>query len=152
MNLIIRNATRDDFDTVHTFDVEMFRLHRIAQPSHFQEADPFSQADYDSWLENGSIILIAELDGEPVGAISSSLPKRINSHPSVRKHKLYHTSLLFVVEKYRKQGIGKALYEETRRRVKEKDAEGLSFNVWAFNKDAIGFYERLGAKCVSMRF
>lgn len=56
---------------------------------------------------------------------------------------------LFVLEEYRKKGVGLALF---RRCVDEAIATGCGRMEWAvltWNEKAIGFYERLGAKRLS---
>jgi ribosomal protein S18 acetylase RimI-like enzyme len=152
MDFIIRDASKDDFAAVYDFEVQVFAQHVQGQPESFQAGDPLSYEDYMSWFEGDSIILIAEFEGIAIGIASARLPKKFNSHPNVRTHKLYHLATLFVVAQHRKQGIGQALYTELRRRVIQAGFEGLSFNVWAFNKEAQHFYESLGAKCVSQRY
>lgn len=51
---------------------------------------------------------------------------------------------LCVDEKQRGKNIGTALYEYTLNFAKEKGCYNLTLNVWALNKSAMKFYEKLG--------
>jgi GNAT superfamily N-acetyltransferase len=53
---------------------------------------------------------------------------------------------LFVVPEHRGRGIGKALLKELARLAVERGCGRLEWAVLDWNREAIGFYERLGAK------
>jgi len=53
---------------------------------------------------------------------------------------------LFVVPEQRGRGIGRALLERLAQIAIERDCGRLEWAVLDWNRDAIGFYERLGAK------
>jgi GNAT superfamily N-acetyltransferase len=53
---------------------------------------------------------------------------------------------LFVVPEQRGRGIGRALLERLAQVAVERDCGRLEWAVLDWNRDAIGFYERLGAK------
>ena len=51
---------------------------------------------------------------------------------------------------FRGQGIGRALLEESRRQALARGAVPLELMVWAFNQNAIEFYEHAGMTPRSM--
>jgi GNAT superfamily N-acetyltransferase len=53
---------------------------------------------------------------------------------------------LFVVPEHRGRGIGRALLKELARLAVERGCGRLEWAVLDWNRDAIGFYERLGAR------
>ncbi len=53
---------------------------------------------------------------------------------------------LFVIPEQRGRGIGRALLERLAQIAVERDCGRLEWAVLDWNRDAIGFYERLGAK------
>jgi GNAT superfamily N-acetyltransferase len=53
---------------------------------------------------------------------------------------------LFVIPERRGRGVGRALLKELARLAVERDCGRLEWSVLDWNKDAIGFYERLGAR------
>jgi GNAT superfamily N-acetyltransferase len=56
---------------------------------------------------------------------------------------------LFVVPEHRGRGIGRALLKELARVALERGCGRLEWSVLDWNRDAISFYERLGAKPLS---
>ena len=52
--------------------------------------------------------------------------------------------VLYVEDEFRGKGIGKALFLETEKLVKEKGAKRLDLHVWEFNSEAVHFYKALG--------
>jgi GNAT superfamily N-acetyltransferase len=53
---------------------------------------------------------------------------------------------LFVVQEHRGRGIGRALLRQLARVAVERGCGRLEWSVLDWNRDAIGFYERLGAR------
>lgn len=53
---------------------------------------------------------------------------------------------LFVVPEYRGRGIGRALLQRLAKIAVERGCGRLEWSVLDWNRDAIGFYERLGAR------
>jgi GNAT superfamily N-acetyltransferase len=52
---------------------------------------------------------------------------------------------LLVTEKYRRQGIGKLLFNELFKEAKIKNYNGIAWQVLDWNETAINFYKKLGA-------
>jgi GNAT superfamily N-acetyltransferase len=85
--------------------------------------------------------LIAEDDGLPVGfALFFHNFSTFLGKPGI------YLEDLFVVPEHRGSGIGRALLKELARLAVERDCGRLEWSVLDWNRDAIGFYERLGAK------
>ena len=49
-----------------------------------------------------------------------------------------------IKETFRRQGLGKILFEYIYNLVKNKGAESLELGVWSFNKVALEFYKAMG--------
>jgi GNAT superfamily N-acetyltransferase len=85
--------------------------------------------------------LIAEEDGEPVGfALFFHNFSTFLAQPGI------YLEDLFVVPEHRGRGIGRALLKELARLAVERGCGRLEWAVLDWNRDAIGFYERLGAR------
>ena len=85
--------------------------------------------------------LIAEEDGEPVGfALFFHNYSTFLAQPGVYLEDLY------VRESERGKGIGKALLSRLAAIAVERNCGRLEWSVLDWNVDAIGFYERLGAR------
>jgi GNAT superfamily N-acetyltransferase len=85
--------------------------------------------------------LIAESDGKAVGfALFFHNYSTFLAKPGIYLEDLY------VPETHRGQGIGRALLTRLAAIAVDRDCGRLEWAVLDWNKDAIGFYERLGAK------
>jgi len=85
--------------------------------------------------------LIAEDAGEPVGfALFFHNFSTFLAQPGI------YLEDLFVKPEARGRGVGRALLESLARIAVERDCGRLEWAVLDWNKDAIRFYERLGAK------
>ena len=84
--------------------------------------------------------LIAELDGNPVGfALFFHNFSTFLAQPGI------YLEDLFVEPEHRGAGVGRALLERLAQIAVERDCGRLEWAVLDWNKEAIGFYERLGA-------
>ena len=85
--------------------------------------------------------LIAEDDGEPVGfALFFHSYSTFLAQPGI------YLEDLFVVPERRGGGVGRALLERLAQLAVERGCGRLEWAVLDWNKDAIGFYEKLGAR------
>ena len=85
--------------------------------------------------------LIAEEDGEPLGfALFFHSYSTFLAQPGI------YLEDLFVKPEHRGRGVGRALLERLAQLAVERGCGRLEWAVLDWNKDAIGFYERLGAK------
>ena len=85
--------------------------------------------------------LLAEDDGNPVGfALFFHNFSTFLGLPGV------YLEDLFVLPERRGKGVGRALFGELARLAVERGCGRLEWSVLDWNRDAIGFYERLGAK------
>ena len=85
--------------------------------------------------------LIAEDDGSPVGfALFFHNFSTFLAQPGI------YLEDLFVVPGHRGRGFGRALLKELARLAVERECGRLEWSVLDWNREAIGFYERLGAR------
>lgn len=100
-------------------------------------------ARYETWLaEPGSFILIAEQAGTPVGYAMVRLRSASPTWSSSERAGEIET--LSVLPETRGQGVGTALLDAVRERLKPLGLGELSLHVIAGNDDATRFYERHG--------
>jgi GNAT superfamily N-acetyltransferase len=90
--------------------------------------------------------LIAEWDNEPAGYASF-----FHFYSTYRGRSALFLEDLFVLEKFRGKGIGMALLTAVARLAIEEDCFGLRWEVLDWNRQAIEFYEKLGAKFLDER-
>lgn len=68
---------------------------------------------------------------------------------TVETAQLYHRKVLYIDDlcvdsNYRKQGIGKQLYQYVLKVAYENDCDSVTLNVWSLNESALHFYQKMG--------
>jgi ribosomal protein S18 acetylase RimI-like enzyme len=99
--------------------------------------------NYEKWLEeDGSFVLLAEVDRRPVGYAFVRIKEGSTSWQTAEKIGSLET--LSVLPEYRSCGAGKALMDAVYGELTKVGINELSLVVVDNNKDAIRFYERDG--------
>jgi len=138
MTISIRPATPDDAPTVALLIRALSRYekleHEVTMTEDKLRATMFGPRSY-------AEALLAEEDGKPVGfALFFHNYSTFLAQPGLYLEDLY------VHESHRGKGIGKTLLAHLARIAVERNCGRLEWAVLDWNVDAIGFYEKLGAK------
>lgn len=133
----IRPATPDDVELIHGFVVELAEYERAPEavtgtPKQLAESlfgeRPVAEA------------LIAELDGAPAGfAVFYTTFSTWECRPGIWLEDL------FVPERHRRAGVGRALLKRLAALTVERGGTRLEWHALDWNEPALAFYERLGA-------
>ncbi|MEK7264752.1 MAG: GNAT family N-acetyltransferase [Pseudomonadota bacterium] len=137
MNLTLRSAVTGDAPVILQFISDLAAYEKLA------DAAVASAADIDRALfcaNPKAFALIAEWEGKPCGLALYFF----NFSTFLGKHGVYLEDL-FVPEKYRGKGIGKALLVRLAQIARENDCGRLEWSVLDWNAPAIEFYKSLGA-------
>ncbi|MUV87594.1 GNAT family N-acetyltransferase [Natronomonas sp. CBA1123] len=132
----VREATADDGPTVRSLALRSMEASYSLSPSTIEGAirQWYGVEEFAEKLEDDEVqLLIAEEDGEPVAFSESVL---VDSRGDIH--------WLHVAAMYRGQGIGHALYEETRQRLEDAGAETIRGLVLADNTEGNRFWEKRG--------
>ncbi len=124
--MMVRSAQLEDFSNL----VPLF-----AAPEHDGLEDRFKRVI----LSHDHVFVVGELEGAIVGYAMAQgyLPHLRSSDETVRLHDL------MVVDKYRRRGVGRALFGAVTDWVK---ARGSRYLEWQSSASGIAFYESLGLK------
>lgn len=138
MTLTIRPATETDVPTIAALIRALARYekleHEVKLTDDKLRASMFGTRRY-------AEAILAEDGGEPVGfALFFHNYSTFLAQPGIYLEDLY------VHESQRGKGVGKALLIELARIAVERQCGRLEWAVLDWNVDAIGFYERLGAR------
>jgi ribosomal protein S18 acetylase RimI-like enzyme len=68
----------------------------------------------------------------------------INLTPDFTKDSLIFIDPIYILEKFRFQGIGKLIINEIENCCKELNVNSIMLNVWTFNNSAVRFYHSIG--------
>ena len=102
-------------------------------------------------MEESSFVNVYEEDNNIVGII---MAEKQNSKPLpiAKERTTYFINDIVVDKNYRRKKIAKKLYDLLLEQAKKEKVNSIELNVWAFNEDAIKFYESLGMKVKNMKF
>jgi ribosomal protein S18 acetylase RimI-like enzyme len=88
--------------------------------------------------------LLAEADGEIIGYVQGEVTCRSDYKPRT----VGHVSLMYVVKQFRRKGVGRRLMEELCEFFNSNKAEDLTVRYIVGNKEAEGFWRKLGFESI----
>jgi GNAT superfamily N-acetyltransferase len=141
VSLQIRPAIRDDVPTIADLIRGLARYekleHDVVMTEALLDTALFGERQY-------AEVLLAEDDGRPVGfALFFHNFSTFLGRPGI------YLEDLFVLPETRGRGIGRTLLTHLARLAVERGCGRLEWAVLDWNRDAIGFYERIGARPIS---
>jgi GNAT superfamily N-acetyltransferase len=141
----IRSSTREDVPQLLTFIRELAtyekKLHKCLTTEDDLLRDGFGFGPQQKFRS-----LIAEWDGEAAGyAVFFYFYSTFQGHPALFLEDLY------VPDRFRGKGIGKALLAAVAKLAIEENCFGMRWEVLDWNTPAIEFYKRLGADFLDER-
>ncbi len=140
----IRKAKAGDFEAVHQLVQQVHTLHANARPDIFYNADPLTQQDYQSIIQNENVIALSAVSaGKVVGYACAELRHALKD-PILKPRIVAHLNVLSVSPDSQKHGAGKALLHAAEAEAKKRGASSMELLVWEFNENAAAFYRRLG--------
>jgi ribosomal protein S18 acetylase RimI-like enzyme len=143
-NVTIRRATSSDVDAI-------VRL-RLLLREHVEDSNPLVwrttgrgkrllKLEIRKDLSNRNVrVLLAEVGGETIGFAQGEVESRSDYAPRT----VGHVSLLYVMRRFRKKGVGRCLTKELCKFYNSNKAEHLTVRYIIGNKEAEGFWTRLG--------
>lgn len=142
MNIQIKPAVDSDWKIIQKLNKEVF----VSDQEHDDDLDmgwPYSSEgiSYYKSLANGKhgICFIAYMDDKPVGYVALAIKKF-----GYRKSKYVEIENIGVDQKYRSQGIGKMLIEETEKWARLQKASKLYVCAYWGNQRGVDFYKNNG--------
>jgi ribosomal protein S18 acetylase RimI-like enzyme len=149
----IRKAIPQDYIPLLELFEAVDTLHRDNLPHIFQKP-PGPARDKNYFLsllsDEEAALFIAEKEDEIAGfilAIAQDTPPI----PVFIPTRFVMVTDIVVKEEFRRKGIGRLLINETHKWAENKGAASVELNVFAFNQEAIDFYEDIGYETISLR-
>jgi len=139
-NLLIRKATRNDLDTLLSFEQGVISTERPFDPT--LKADPNSYYDIEEMIDAAHIeLLVADLDA----VVIASGYARIENAKPYNQHKQHaYLGFMYVVPEHRGKGINKKIIDALTAWSLERNITELRLDVYQLNESAIKAYERVG--------
>ena len=153
MEISVRNATADDYNSLCELFDEIDALHRDNLHHIFQKPGGAArEQDYYLGLiaDENIALLVAELGGNIVGFVHAIVrdPPAI---PVFVPRRYAIVDGIVVKSGFQNHGIGRILMDKMQEWAMMKGATSIELNVYEFNETAISFYERLGYQTISRK-
>jgi ribosomal protein S18 acetylase RimI-like enzyme len=143
-NLTIRRAASSDVERI----VEL----RLLSQEHAEESNPLiwrmteegkkllKQKVENDLVDSNILVVLAEADSEIIGYVQGEVTRRSDHMPRT----VGQVSLMYVVKQFRRKGVGRRLMKELCKFFKANNVEDLTVRYIIGNKEAEGFWRKLG--------
>ena len=151
MNLKVRDAIASDYVDISILVLEVHNLHVKNRPDVFIEVDnPFSKEQFENLLNSSDtkLFVVENIDNKDLVAYCIVKIMTTSCLPIVIQSRFAHIDNFCIKDSYKRNGIGKLLFQHIVDHAKSQGVSSLQLSVWEFNQDAINFYEAVG---MSMR-
>src|SRR5262252_3234856 len=151
---MIRRARHDDWEGVRALWREIDELHAQLAPAYFRPTERARNEWRQLLVASDAAVFVAEAADLPQAGtgLAGAISVRIYDtppDPAMIPCRRGHVEMLVVGRKYRRRGIGRGLMAEVGLWARREGAAELVRTVWAGNRDAEAFYERLGYRVLS---
>jgi diamine N-acetyltransferase len=145
MNISIRNANQNDYESLLPLFRQIHELHVNIRPDLYREnSTPVGHEYFESQLADvKQAIFVATKGNEIVGFVVTK-EEEITENPFVRARKVIVINSLCVAETERKKGIGNILLNYVIDYGKSLNVDSIELGVSEANSSAIEFYESNG--------
>lgn len=146
MKIDIRRAGENDLNGINRLLRQVLDVHHNGRPDLFKaNGKKYSDKELSEIFSdyNSPIFVAVDEDGNVVGYAFCVFQRHISSG-ILKETKTLYIDDFCVEETLRGQHIGTDLYEYVLKFAKANRCYNVTLNVWACNKTAIKFYEKLG--------
>ncbi|MEH7454026.1 GNAT family N-acetyltransferase [Gottfriedia acidiceleris] len=145
MEISIRNANQEDYESLLPLFRQVHDLHVFERPDLYKEnSTPVGEEEFNNQLKDEKQhILVATLGTEIVG-VAVLKEEEIYETSFVNARKILLVDSLCVDDASRKKGIGRKLMQFVFDFAKELNVDSIELGVSESNQNAIQFYESIG--------
>jgi ribosomal protein S18 acetylase RimI-like enzyme len=153
MEISVRKATADDYNTICELFDEIDALHRDNLPNIFQKPSGSAreQEYYSGLIADENVGLFVAEAGEKLVGFVHTIIRDTPAFPVFVPRRYAIVDSIVVKSGFQNRGIGRILMDKMQAWAIAKGATSIELNVYEFNETAICFYERLGYKTFSRR-
>ena len=149
---MIRKLKSADFSNLVKLFHQLYKIHYEAREDVFNKAQPITETYFKEILYSKyKFCYVYEENNQILGAI---LYKKIKSEPYVtlKARTIFEIYDIVVDKNHRKQGIGTKLYQFVLNMANAQKIDAVQVEVWAFNTEAIMFYQSIGMNVKKFTF
>ena len=141
----IRLAEKRDIPALLVLLRQILYVHHVGRPDLFRAVgEKYRAEELEAILRDASRPIFVAEENDVVVGYAFCVYKEVKAHNSLVDRKTLYIDDLCVDEARRGGGIGTALYQHVLSVAKQTGCYNVELNVWAFNEDAIRFYEKCG--------
>ena len=144
LDIVLRRAELRDLGDILLLWEEMMRFHAALDPrlEVGSEGASYMRQVFREWLGSEDCrVLVAEAEGQIVGYIVG----RVADNPPVFRLRTYgHISDICVAPQWRRQGVGRHLYQALQEWFKEQALSVVQLNVAHYNSTSLAFWRAMG--------
>ena len=147
MDIIIRKAQKEDFETISGLLLQIAKIHRQGRPDLFKDnAGKYSREEFFKILEDGTkpVFVAQDTDTEQVLGYAFCSINVYEERPVLKGYKSLYLDDLCVDETFRGAGVGKRIIGFLKEYAKNAGCYNMELNVWECNPEAVSFYDRNG--------
>lgn len=150
MNIEIKRASIKNLSDIQNLNNQLFELEYANFDPALKVGWPFEKdgEEYFSDLLNNEIVYIAVVDDKIIGYLAGS----INIETSYVTKSLAEVENMFILEDYRKYGIGTKLMNAFKKYCANEGIQEIKVTASAKNKNAINFYKKNDFEDFEMTF
>lgn len=140
----VRNAKKNEFNIVNRFANNLHQMHvNFDREFYVDGANVLTKEDFEKFLnEKNHFFVLIYVKEKAVGMAHFMIDNFIPE--GIYPYKRLHVFDLIIDKKYRKNGLGKKMFNYFEKIIKENDIEIMTLNVDARNVEAIEFYKKQG--------
>lgn len=153
MDLIIRDATMQDYPAMCELFEEGDHLHREALPDIFRKprGAPREETVIRAFVTDPEIgVLVAEEGDQVIGCLIVMV-RKAPEYPILVPLRYAMIDVIVVRRDHQRNGVGRALMHRAETWALARGIDRVELNVFEFNQEARAFYERLGYTTLSRR-
>ncbi len=145
MEISIRNANQEDYESLLPLFRQVHDLHVFERPDLYKESStPVGEEEFNNQLKDEKQhILVATLGTEIVG-VAVLKEEEIHENSFVNARKILLVNSLCVDDASRKKGIGRKLMQSVIDFAKDLNVDSIELGVSESNQNAIQFYASIG--------
>ena len=153
MEISVRKATSEDYNSLCELFDEIDALHRDSLPHIFhQPSSAAREQDYYLGLvTDENVALFVSEVGEKLVGFVHAIVKDTPDFPVFVPRRYAVVDSIVVKSGFQNHGTGKILMDKMQAWAIAKGATSIELNVYEFNETAISFYERLGYQTSSRK-
>ena len=148
---MIREMNLNDYEDVRILVKQIHELHLSNRPDIYNDGESFPKEYFEKVLNDANNLNYVYIENKKiVGALFTTL-QHTNPLPIIKPRTYYFIENIVVDKNHRRKGIAKKLFNYLTLKAKENNIDSIELNVWAFNTEAIKFYESMGMNIKNIR-